>query len=100
MRIAFVEWSEALSTTEAHWGELKKSVNAAQAEILITNELPFGPWIADSAVFSEDEARLSIRVHEEGLEGLIDLAVPAVISSHPVWNGKRLANEAFVLENR
>ena len=33
------------------------------------------------------------------LRGLIDLALPAVISSRPVWNGKRLANEAFVLEN-
>ncbi len=51
-------------------------------------------------MFSEDDARLSIRAHEKGLEGLIDLDLPAVISSRPVWNGKRLANEAFVLENR
>ena len=42
---------------------------------------------------------LSLRAHEKGLEGLIDLALPAIISSRPVWNGKRLANEAFVLEN-
>ena len=99
MRIAFVEWPDALSTTDAQWDELKDSVNAVHAELLITNELPFGPWLADSAVFSEDEANLSLRAHEKGLEGLIDLAVPAVISSRPVWNGKRLANEAFVLEN-
>lgn len=99
MRIAFVEWPEALSTTDAQWGELKDAVNAARADILVTNELPFGHWIADSAVFSEDEANFSLRAHEEGLEGLIDLAVPAVISSRPVWNGNRLANEAFVLEN-
>ena len=99
MRIAFVEWPEALSTTGAQWGELKDSVGAVRADILITNELPFGRWLADSAVFSEDEARLSIHAHEAGLEGLIDLALPAVISSRPVWNGKRLANEAFVLEN-
>src|SRR5262249_39349051 len=31
--------------------------------------------------------------------GLIDLKIPAVISTRPVWNGRRLANEAFVLEN-
>jgi N-carbamoylputrescine amidase len=99
MRIAFVEWPEALSTTGAQWGELKDSINAARADILVTNELPFGPWLADSAVFSEGEAALSLRAHEKGLEGLIDLAVPSVISSRPVWNGKRLANEAFVLEN-
>jgi N-carbamoylputrescine amidase len=99
MRIAFVEWPDALSTTGAQWDELKDSVEAVRADLLITNELPFGPWLADSAVFSEDEANLSLRAHEAGLERLIDLALPAVISSRPVWNGRRLANEAFVLEN-
>src|SRR5215469_4660753 len=44
--------------------------------------------------------RLNIRAHEEGLEGLLDLDLPAVISSRPVRAGKRLANEAFVLQNR
>jgi N-carbamoylputrescine amidase len=99
LRIAFVEWPEALSTGDAEWGELKDSVTAARPDILVTNELPFGPWLADAAVFSQDEAQLSVRAHEKGLEGLIDLDLPAVISSRPVWNGKRLANEAFVLEN-
>ena len=94
-----MEWPDALSTTDAQWDQLKDSVNAVRADLLITNELPFGPWLADSAVFSEDEAHLSLRAHEKGLEGLNDLALPAVISSRPVWNGKRLANEAFVLEN-
>jgi N-carbamoylputrescine amidase len=99
MRIAFVEWPEALSTTDAQWKQLKDSASAVRPDILITNELPFGPWLADSAVFSKSEAHLSIRAHEKGLEGLIDLALPAIISSRPVWNGNRLANEAFVLES-
>jgi N-carbamoylputrescine amidase len=100
MRVACVEWPESLSTTSPQWDELKVSVNGARPDILITNELPFGHWIAESAVFSEDDVRISIHAHEQGIEGLIDLAVPAVISSRPVWNGNRLANEAFVLENR
>jgi N-carbamoylputrescine amidase len=99
MRIAFVEWPDALSASGAQWRELKDSVDAVRADILITNELPFGPWLADGAVFSEDEANLSLRAHDEGLEGLVALGLPAVISSRPVWNGNRLANEAFVLEN-
>ena len=100
LRIAFVEWPEAFSTDHPKWGELKCSITALHPDILITNELPFGPWIAESGVFSEDQARLSIRAHEEGLEGLIALDLPAVISSRPVLHGKRLANEAFVLANR
>lgn len=99
LRIAFVEWPEAFSTGGAQWAQLKESLTAALPDILVTNELPFGPWLADSVAFSEDEAHLSIRAHEQSLARLIDLRLPAVISSRPVWNGKRLANEAFVLEN-
>ena len=99
LRVAFVEWPEGLSTGNDEWRALKDSVTAAHPDILITNELPFGPWIAEKEIFSGDEARVSVRAHERGLEGLVDLDLPAVISSRPVWNGKRLANEAFVLEN-
>jgi N-carbamoylputrescine amidase len=100
LRIAFVEWPEALSADHPRWSELKCSITAMHPDILVTNELPFGPWIAESAVFSEDDAHLSIRAHEKGLQGLIDLDLPAVISSRPVSNGRRLTNEAFVLVNR
>jgi len=100
LKIAFVEWPDALSTEDVQWRELKDSITAAaRPDILVTNELPFGPWLAEGAVFSEDAAHLSLRLHENGLGGLIDLNLSAVISSRPVWNGKRLANEAFVLEN-
>ena len=98
LRIAFVEWPEALSTDHPKWSELKGSIAAVRPDILVTNELPFGHWIAESSVFSEDEAHLSLRAHEQGLEELMDLDLPAVISSRPVWNGRLLANEAFVLE--
>ncbi len=100
MRVAFVEWPENLSSSDGQWAGLKASVISARPDLLLTNELPFGPWLADDADFSEAKAQLSIRAHERGLEALIDLNLPAVISTRPVWNGKRLANEAFVLENR
>jgi N-carbamoylputrescine amidase len=51
LRIAFVEWPEALSTDDARWRKLRDSVTAARPDILVTNELPFGPWLADAAVF-------------------------------------------------
>jgi N-carbamoylputrescine amidase len=99
LKVAFVEWPEALSTEHAQWRALKDAVIAARPDILVTNELPFGEWLAEGALFSDEAAHLSLRVHENGLRGLIDLNLPAIISSRPVWNGKRLANEAFVLEN-
>jgi N-carbamoylputrescine amidase len=98
-RIAFVEWPEVLTVDGAQWDGLRESIVASRANVLVTNELPFGPWLADNAVFSEGDAHLSVRAHEKGLEALIDLGLPAIISSRPVWNEKRLANEAFVLEH-
>ncbi len=98
LRIAFVEWPENFSTNGAAWEQVKQSVTAVRPDILVTNELPFGPWIAENPSFDKDRAALSIRAHEEGLQGLVSLDVPAIISSRPVWNGNRLANEAYVLE--
>lgn len=98
LRVAFVEWPEDLTADGARWKGLKTSVTSLHPDLLITNELPFGPWLGEHEVFSEEDAQLSIRAHARGLEGLIDLDVSAVISSRPVWSGKRLANEAFILE--
>ena len=98
LRVAFVEWPEGLSASSLEWDTLKNNILAAHPDLLITNELPFGPWIAENEVFSKDDAESSLRAHERGLEGLMDLSLPAVISSRPVWNGNRLANEAFVVE--
>src|SRR6185369_14942648 len=98
LRIAFVEWPEGLTVNDARWQSLRDSVLAVRPDLLLTNELPFGPWLAEAPVFSETDANLSIRAHEQGMEALIDLKLPAVISTRPVWNGQRLANEAFVIE--
>jgi N-carbamoylputrescine amidase len=99
MRVAFVEWPEGLSPSGSSWGEIALSVAAARPDLLVTNELPFGPWIAEGVSFSEAEAEESLRAHAEGLEALAGLGLPAVVSSRPVRAGSRLGNEAFVLEN-
>jgi N-carbamoylputrescine amidase len=96
--VACVQWPEALSAGEASWGVVKAAVLAARPDILVTNELPFGPWIAGGAAFSEEAAWRIFRAHQTGLEALIELHLPAVISSRAVWSGRRLANQAFVLE--
>ncbi len=98
LRIAFVEWPEGLSTDDPKWSGLNDAVRAAAPDILVTNELPFGPWVAENETFSRDEANRSVTAHEHGLKGLIALNLPAIISSRPVWSGKRLANEAFLLQ--
>src|SRR5215472_16805102 len=98
LRIAFVEWPEGLSAPSPQWDGLKNNILAAHPDLLITNELSFGPWIAENEVFSKEDAEARFRAHQRGLEALTDLNLPAVISSRPIQHGNRLANEAFVLE--
>lgn len=99
MRVGFVEWPEGLQASGPEWTKLAEQVAAARLELLITNELPFGRWIADDPTFDPDTAQHSVAAHEAGLAALAALSVPAVLSSRPVWAGDRLVNEAFVLEH-
>jgi N-carbamoylputrescine amidase len=99
MRVGFVEWPEGLQPSGPDWTRLAKQVAGARLELLITNELPFGRWIAADPIFNRDTAQDSVAAHEAGLAALAALPVPVVLSSRPVWAGDRLANEAFVLEH-
>lgn len=98
MRVGFVQWPDGLAPHSEVWSALAADVARSAPEVLITNEIPFGPWLAASPDFDAEPAQESIRIHERGLEALQALNVPVVISSRPVTAGERLANEAFVLE--
>jgi len=99
MRVSFVEWPDGLRPGRSEWARIAKQVVDASSDVLITNELPFGPWIASDSVFDHDTAAASLTVHEHGIAALFELGLPAVLSSRPVWEGNRLANEAIILED-
>ena len=98
MRVGFVEWPEALEPSGPNWSKIAGLVAGARIDLLITNELPFGKWIAAESTFNHQAAQTSIDAHNEGLAGLSLLSVPVVLSSRPVSFEGRLANEAFVTE--
>jgi len=98
MRVGFVEWPEALDPLGPDWTRLAELAGSAHIDLLVTNELPFGRWIAADPVFDRQVAQTSIDVHGAGLNMLSRLDVPAILSSRPVWANGRLANEAFVTE--
>lgn len=98
MRVGFVEWPEGLQPNGSAWLQISEQVHAAGLDLLVTNELPFGPWIAQAKAFDQDAAQRSVDLHATGLRSLSDLPVAAIISSRPVWSGERLANEAIVID--
>jgi N-carbamoylputrescine amidase len=97
MRVAIVEWPEGLDPNGEVWSRTVAEVIAAEPDLLVTNELPFGSWIAASATFDTAIAGASVAVHERGMVALARLGIP-VLSSRPVWENGRLANEAVAIE--
>ncbi|KAK9333508.1 carbon-nitrogen hydrolase [Lipomyces starkeyi] len=98
MRVGFVEWPEGLEPYGSEWVKITSRLADAQLDILITNELPFDPWIADRKPFDRQTAQASIDVHAVGLDALAELNIPSIVSSRPVWSADRLINQAIVLE--
>ncbi len=98
MRVGFVQWPDGLIPDTDIWSALADDVRRSAPEVLITNEMPFGPWLAASPKFDVERAKESVQIHDDGLGALRALEVPIVISSRPVIAGGRLANEAFILE--
>jgi len=97
MRVAFVEWPDGLEPFGDAWDGIRAQMSSHKPDILITNELPFGPWLAASAQFDKDAAQRSVDLHQRGRQALAELEVGAILTSRPVWSGDRLANEAVLL---
>ncbi len=98
-RVAIVEWPDGLEPEGAGWSSLCADIAAAKPELLVINELPFGPWIAANTPYDAAVAARSIAIHQRGMAALAALGVPAVLSSRPVPEGGRLANEAVAIED-
>lgn len=98
MRIGYVEWPVELEPTRAALAPLRVISEAARLDLLVANELPFGPWLAGSPGFSIEAAKHSVEAHARGLKLLAEWRVPAILTSRPVWRGDRLANQAVAIE--
>ena len=99
MLVGFVEWPDELKPNGREMDQIRRTVADAKLDMLVTNELPFGAWIARAEQFDRDVAQQSIDLHEEGLAALSALSVPAVITSRPIWKADRLCNEAVSVED-
>lgn len=98
-KITFVEWPDGLKAEGEPWEAIKQLVSATKADILVTNEMPFGGWRPVGAEYDLDEAREWVAEHDRYLDAIKSLDVPAIISSRPIIFGDRLVNEAFAIEN-
>jgi len=99
MKITYIESPEGLLHEGAEWEKLKLQIIAAKPAVLVTNEMPFGSWLAVNNNFNRESAEGSISAHDSGVEALKKLNIPLILSSRPVPSEAKLANEAYALIN-
>lgn len=98
MRVCVMEGPVDLCPGSEQWLTLAQAIKDAKPDLLVTNEMPFGSWLAADSRYDADGAMESVSLHEVGLNALRELDVPCIISSRPVMGKTRLANEAFALQ--
>ena len=96
--VAYIEWPDGLDVKNDVWQIIKYQVKAAKADVLVTNEMPFGSWRPVGKDFDKEQAQAWVDEHDNALESLSELNVPAIVTSRPRMVGEKLVNEAFMLE--
>lgn len=100
MRLAIFDGPVELRPNDVYRSNLRRQIDSVGADIILTNEMPFGEWLASHERFDTLRAENSIRLHDEGLDALRNLNARIVLSSRPVRADGKLANEAFSLHSR
>jgi N-carbamoylputrescine amidase len=99
MKLAIFDGAVALKPGDADWFNLRRQIDNVDADIVLTNEMPFGEWLASSEQFDAKRAENSTLLHDEGLDALRNLNARIVLSSRSVRTDGKLANEAFALHS-
>ena len=97
MRVAFCELPDGTVPGDANWAAFAAPVAAESPDLLVMNEMPFGPWLAATASYDVECAAASVETHAHAITALRALKAGAVLTSAPVPAGFNLANEAFLI---
>ena len=96
MNVAICQLPDELSPDSLAWARFVRRVERGRADLIVMNEMPFGPWISREAAFDLTLAAVSIDAHQAAIPALCKLP-SAVICSRPIRNQNKLANEAFLV---
>lgn len=96
VRVAACEAQAGMLPESEDWQLLARRVRWAKPDIVLLNEMPFGPWISAGKEPDPVLVRSSCALHEQGLALLQELGAPVVLGTRPIKCDGRLVNEAFV----
>jgi N-carbamoylputrescine amidase len=96
MKIGVCELSPEMMPGTGEWERFCAIVQSASPDLLLLNELTFGPWIAGSERPDPAVIRDSQKRHGEGILALAELRVPVILGTRAADHCGRSVNEAFV----
>jgi len=91
MKISVCEIHPELLPESDDWNQFLCRVQREKPDVLLLNEMPFGPWIAAGERPEASTIAESQRLHREGLARIHEIGVPIVHDC-----GGQNVNEAFV----
>lgn len=95
MKLSVCQLPDGLSLDHPRWLDLLRRIETDRPDIAILNEMPFGPWVANSGTFDPGLAKATVQDHERALPAMLNLST-AVLSSRPIPGPQKLSNEAFL----
>jgi N-carbamoylputrescine amidase len=96
IRVAVCEAPPDLEPGTAAWTGLCEAASRQAPDLLLLDEMPFGPWISAGEAFDEAAWRRSLTLHEAALSHLPELGARVVAGTRPRSLAGRRVNEAFV----
>jgi N-carbamoylputrescine amidase len=81
---------------DAGWNGLVDRCESAEPDILLLNEMPFGPWISVGQKRDSEILKTSQQQHREGMKRLNELGTYAVLGTYPLCEASLSINQAFV----
>ena len=96
IKLAVCEAPPELRHGSGEWKDLCSRVAGGAPDLMLLNELPFGPWIAAGPALSEALWRESCASHERGVAHLGELGATTVASTRPLELEGSRVNQGFV----
>jgi N-carbamoylputrescine amidase len=95
-KVGVCEVHPELAPGTAEWAALCAAVSPQAPDLLLLNEMPFGPWLSAGEAFDEAEWESTLAQHDAALARLPELGARTVAGTRPRRLDGRRINEAFV----
>ncbi|GBD32548.1 MAG: hypothetical protein KatS3mg081_2479 [Gemmatimonadales bacterium] len=96
LKLAVCQAPAEMHAGDRGWRKLVARVRALRPDVLLLNEMPFGPWLASSPSCDLAALQQSHAFHREGVARLADFEVPVVLGSRATRENGRSVNQGFL----